>query len=150
MSAPERIWAYETPDGDTGWLSDPTPGQATGSTEYVRADVAASQLAEAQAEAERWAAQALKEEECRITWQAERDRLAAELARKDADIARLTLAVEFAARWAWRTDPPNANNKLTDAERLSAIKYHPTIKEYGEPHRELADSEAIRAMGEKK
>jgi hypothetical protein len=79
MSAPERIWAYETPDGDTGWLSDPTHGQATGSTEFVRADIAASQLAEARAEAERWAAQALKEEECRIAWQAERDRLAARL-----------------------------------------------------------------------
>jgi hypothetical protein len=39
------------------------------------------QLAEARAEAERWAAQALKEEECRIAWQAERDRLAADNAR---------------------------------------------------------------------
>ena len=50
--------------------------------DYVRVtDYAAleRQLAEARAEAERWAAQALKEEECRIAWQAERDRLAARL-----------------------------------------------------------------------
>lgn len=51
-------------------------------------------------------------------------------------------AVEFAARWCWRTDPPNANSKLTDAERLSAIKYHPTIKKYGQPHIELAERES--------
>lgn len=35
-------------------------------------------LAEARAEAERWAEQALKEEDCRKMWQAERDRLAAD------------------------------------------------------------------------
>ncbi len=51
-------------------------------------------------------------------------------------------AVEFVAIMAWRTDPPNANNKLTDTERLSAIKYHPTIKHYGQPHIELAEREA--------
>ena len=50
-------------------------------------------------------------------------------------------AVEFAARWCWRTDPPNAHNKLTDAERLSVIKHHPTIKKYGQPHIELAERE---------
>lgn len=50
-------------------------------------------------------------------------------------------AVEFAARWCWRTDPPNAHNKLTDAERLSVIKHHPTIKQYGQPHIELAERE---------
>ncbi len=51
-------------------------------------------------------------------------------------------AVEFAARWCWRTDPPNANGKLTDTERLSAIKYHPTIKKEGLPHVELAARES--------
>ena len=50
--------------------------------------------------------------------------------------------VEFVAKMAWRTDPPNANNKLTDTERLSAIKYHPTIKGYAKPHIELAEREA--------
>jgi hypothetical protein len=46
-----------------------------------RVEALERQLAEARAEAERWAAQALKEEECRIAWQAERDRLAADNAR---------------------------------------------------------------------
>ncbi len=54
-------------------------------------------------------------------------------------------AVEFAARWCWRTDPPHASGKLTDAERLSAIKYHPTIKQYGQPHVDLAEKEAVEA-----
>lgn len=58
---------------------------------------------------------------------------------------RLQRTIEFVARWAWRTDPPNANNKLTDSERLSAIKWHPTIKEFGEPHRALAKAEAALA-----
>jgi len=55
---------------------------------------------------------------------------------------RLEQAVAFTAKMAWRTDPPNANSKLTDSERLSAIKHHPTIKRYGEPDRELAAKEA--------
>lgn len=37
-------------------------------------------------------------------------------------------AIEFVALWAWRQDHPGRVNKLTDTERLSAIKYHPTIK----------------------
>lgn len=49
---------------------------------------------------------------------------------------------DFVARWAWRTDPPNANNKLSDTERLSCIKHHPTIKLAAEPHIELAEAEA--------
>jgi len=52
-------------------------------------------------------------------------------------------AVEFAARWCWRTDPPNANNKLTDAERLSVIKHHPIVKKYGQPHIGLAERENL-------
>ncbi|WP_276200087.1 hypothetical protein [Chelatococcus sp. XZ-Ab1] len=41
---------------------------------------------------------------------------------------RYRRAAEFAAKMAWREDPPNAHQKLTDSERLSAIKYHPDIK----------------------
>lgn len=41
---------------------------------------------------------------------------------------RLRAALEFVTLWAWREDPPNANRKLTDEERLSAIKYHPSIR----------------------
>lgn len=40
----------------------------------------------------------------------------------------LRKAVEFVALWAWREDPPNANNKLTDSERLSAIKHYPGLR----------------------
>lgn len=36
--------------------------------------------------------------------------------------------VDFVTHMAWREDPPNANNKLTDKERLSAIKFYPSIK----------------------
>ena len=50
--------------------------------------------------------------------------------------------LEFVARWAWRTDPPNASNKLTDEERFDVIKHHPTIFLLGAPHRELTDIEA--------
>lgn len=56
-------------------------------------------------------------------------------------------AVEFAARWCWRTDPPNAHNKLTDAERLGVIKHHPTVKKYGQPHIELAEREGLLKGG---
>lgn len=56
-------------------------------------------------------------------------------------------AVEFVARWAWRSDPPGSTHVTTDAERLSVIKHYPTIKDYGNPHIELAEQEAadIRA-----
>jgi hypothetical protein len=36
--------------------------------------------------------------------------------RADADL------LEFVIRWAWRDSP------ITDTERLSAIKYHPTLR----------------------
>src|SRR5690242_8070472 len=74
----------------------------------------------------------------------------ADKAAEDREAAkRLELAVAFTAKMAWRTDPPYANNKLTDSERLSAIKYHPTIKKYGEPHQELAEKEAaLRSIKE--
>jgi hypothetical protein len=42
---------------------------------------------------------------------------------------RLRLTLGFVATWAWREDPPNANNRLTDDVRLSAIKYHPIVKD---------------------
>lgn len=70
---------------------------------------------------------------------------AALLTRLDAQESALreaTAAVEFVARLAWRTDPPNASGKLTDTERFSAIKFHPTIKVHGAPHRCLAELEA--------
>lgn len=41
---------------------------------------------------------------------------------------RYRRAAEFAAKMAWREDPPNAHQNLTESERLSAIKYHPDIK----------------------
>lgn len=52
---------------------------------------------------------------------------------------------DFVARWAWRTDPPNASRKLSDSDRLSCIKHHPTIKRAAKPHIELAEAEAARA-----
>lgn len=45
-----------------------------------------------------------------------------------AENDRLRASLEFVTLWAWREDPPNANRKLTDEERLSAIKYHPSIR----------------------
>ncbi len=69
------------------------------------------------------------------------------LSEMEKEVERLDRALQFVARWAWRTDPPNANNKLTDAERLSAIKYHPTLKKYAEPHIVLAEAEARRREG---
>ncbi|GMB80493.1 hypothetical protein NN6n1_12750 [Shinella zoogloeoides] len=50
------------------------------------------------------------------------------LTREGEDSAEVERALAFVARWAWREDPSNAVRKLTDAERLSAIKHHPTIK----------------------
>ena len=50
------------------------------------------------------------------------------LTREGEDSAEVGRALAFVARWAWREDPSNAVRKLTDAERLSAIKHHPTIK----------------------
>lgn len=60
-------------------------------------------------------------------------------------MARLEEAVNFVARWAWRTDPPHASRKLSDSDRLSCIKHHPTIKRAAKPHIELAEAEAARA-----
>lgn len=38
------------------------------------------------------------------------------------EICRLRRFVDFANLWAWR------DSKISDSERLSAIKYHPTAK----------------------
>lgn len=54
---------------------------------------------------------------------------------------RLREAMEFVARWAWRTDPPNASGKLADSDRLSVIKFYPVVKKFGQPHIELAERE---------
>lgn len=60
----------------------------------------------------------------------------------EAEVKRLRRCVESVASYAWRTDPPNTNRRLTDAERLSAIKHHPTVKEFAAPHIALAEKEA--------
>lgn len=51
----------------------------------------------------------------------------------EKEVLALRQTVDFVVRQAWREDPPNANNKLTDSERLSVIKFYPTIKERGRP-----------------
>lgn len=73
---------------------------------------------------------------------ASRERLAAVEGERD----RLQSTVNFLVSMAWRTDPPNANNKLTDAERLSAIKFHPVVKKFAQPHIDLAAEEARDAL----
>lgn len=45
--------------------------------------------------------------------------------------------IAFVARMCWRADPPNANNPFTESERFSAIKYHPTVTQYGREHAAL-------------
>jgi hypothetical protein len=65
------------------------------------------------------------------------------LEQKLAKARALEPTVEFVARMAWRSDPPNANNPFTPAERFNAIQWHPTIREFGKPHRELAAKEDI-------
>lgn len=120
-------------------------------------DFAAEKLANAEAERDRLAADKARLSKALrniaegnlgdAKWQANYDKI--------REVARAALSgsgsgwrnplehvVEFVAKMAWRTDPPNANNKLSDTERLSAIKYHPTVKHYGKPHIELAEREA--------
>ena len=57
-------------------------------------------------------------------------------------------ALDSVASYAWRTDPPNANNKLTDAERLSMIKWHPIVQKFAQPHIDLADKEPVHNASE--
>lgn len=96
--APERIWAWRNDCGDvwTGEWSDEQDGYTpSDASQYIRADIAERDLAEARAEIERWAEQALKEEDCRKMWQAERDRLAAEVERLKAEVKRLYRPAHF-------------------------------------------------------
>lgn len=65
------------------------------------------------------------------------------IAQKDArieqlerELAAMKQTFEFVVRQAWREDPPHANHKLTDTERLSAIKFYPRIKAAAQPHSE--------------
>lgn len=51
------------------------------------------------------------------------------IGKMETELAAFRQTFEFVVRWAWREDPPNANRKLTDGERLSAIKYYPRIKD---------------------
>lgn len=60
---------------------------------------------------------------------------------KEPSLENLKSILDSIASYAWRTDPPNANNKLTDSERLHMIKYHPAIYKLGAVHRELAEKE---------
>ncbi|ANK73770.1 hypothetical protein FA04_14760 [Ensifer adhaerens] len=46
----------------------------------------------------------------------------------ERELAAMKQTFEFVVRQAWREDPPHANHKLTDTERLSAIKFYPRIK----------------------
>jgi hypothetical protein len=39
-------------------------------------------------------------------------------------------SLEFVRLWAWREDPQNSKRKLTDEERLSAIKWHPASRTF--------------------
>lgn len=66
----------------------------------------------------------------------------AQVAELTQKLERAEQAVAFVARWAWRTDPPNGNRKMSDGERLSCIKLHPVIKKAAAPHIELAKQEA--------
>lgn len=43
-------------------------------------------------------------------------RLEAENRDLRAKLETVEVVIDFVARWAWRTDPPNANHKLSDAE----------------------------------
>jgi len=54
----------------------------------------------------------------------------------ERELAAMTQTFEFVVRQAWREDPPHANHKLTDTERLSAIKFYPRIKAAAQPHSE--------------
>ena len=63
--------------------------------------------------------------------QATRDLIDQKIMRLRRELLAANQVVDFVACQAWREDPPNANRKLTDAERLSAIKYYPTVKDRG-------------------
>lgn len=59
----------------------------------------------------------------------------------EAKNARLEHAVEFAARQCWRAQPAHSTGSISIEERFNGIKWHPVIKQYGEPHAQLSASE---------
>jgi hypothetical protein len=61
--------------------------------------------------------------------QATRDLIDLKIDRLRRELAEARQTVDFVVRWAWREDPPNASRRLTDGERLSAIKHYPSIKD---------------------
>jgi hypothetical protein len=63
--------------------------------------------------------------------QATRDLIDQMITRLRRELLAANQIVDFVTHMAWREDPPNANNKLTDTERLSAIKFYPSIKALG-------------------
>lgn len=67
------------------------------------------------------------------TYDPDKDEAIAEIERLRRELADANQTIDFVVRWAWREDPPHASRKLTDGERLSAIKYHPTIKAIWHP-----------------
>ena len=60
--------------------------------------------------------------------QATRDLIDQKILRLRRELLAANQVIDFVTLWAWREDPPNANRKLTDTERLSAIKFYPSIK----------------------
>jgi hypothetical protein len=78
-----------------------------------------------------------REAQCRRLAYPDHPPIFVELAGEFAEAASALLALEgerdalqelvdFAIRWSWRDSP------ITDSERLSAIKYHPTLKKRAE------------------
>lgn len=63
--------------------------------------------------------------------QATRDLIDQKILRLRRELLAADQVVDFVACQAWRKDAPNANNKLTDSDRLSVIKFYPTIKDRG-------------------
>lgn len=59
-----------------------------------------------------------------------------EIEQLERELAAMKQTFDFVVRQAWREDPPHANHKLTDTERLSAIKFYPRIKAAAQPHSE--------------
>lgn len=110
MSAPERIWAYTNMDGvvsDHLWTDTPDNG-----TLYLRADIAASQLAAKEAEITKVKASRVHQAQLRHAAEAERDRLAA---------AALDATRKCMAAWA-AGEPAHRVKDMIDAiEKLQLL-----------------------------
>lgn len=164
-AAPDKIWIDRGPRG--GWMHrhERFPDS---DHEYVRSDLVEAEIAALRKQVEelRQAISGEGRRMCESVTHGQYCEMAATLhaalegGRTRAESAEAALkeavrksdrarqAVEFVARWTWRTDPPHGNHKLTDTERLSAIKYHPTIKAAAAPHIELAEREEVRHGGQ--